>query len=81
MGQAYHSAGSNGFDGLVRITTDENPHSHGVGNLEPTLTVLLLEWQPKYLNIIGITVSSNAEIAVDTSLGILGNLVQIPPSR
>ena len=48
---------------------------------EPTLTVLLLEWQPKYLNIIGITVSSNAEIAVDTSLGILGNLVQIPPSR
>ena len=60
---------------------ENSTFTRGVGNLEPTLTVLLLEWQPKYLNIIGITVSSNAEIAVDTSLGILGNLVQIPPSR
>ena len=34
VGQAYHSAGSNGFDGLVRITTDGKLHIHtGVGNL------------------------------------------------
>ena len=34
MGQAYHSAGSNGFDGLVRITPDGKLHIHtGVGNL------------------------------------------------
>ncbi|HIE69750.1 MAG TPA: xanthine dehydrogenase family protein molybdopterin-binding subunit, partial [Planctomycetes bacterium] len=34
IGQAYHSAGSNGFDGLVRITPDGTLHIHtGVGNL------------------------------------------------
>ena len=34
VGQAYHSAGANGFDGLVRITTDGKLHIHcGVGNL------------------------------------------------
>ncbi|MEZ5489546.1 MAG: xanthine dehydrogenase family protein molybdopterin-binding subunit [Gammaproteobacteria bacterium] len=34
VGQAYHSAGSNGFDGLVRITPDGRLHIHtGVGNL------------------------------------------------
>jgi CO/xanthine dehydrogenase Mo-binding subunit len=34
IGQAYHSAGSNGFDGLVRITPDGILHVHtGVGNL------------------------------------------------
>ena len=34
MGQAYHSAGSNGFDGLVRIAPDGTLHIHtGVGNL------------------------------------------------
>jgi CO/xanthine dehydrogenase Mo-binding subunit len=34
VGQAYHSAGSNGFDGLVRITPDGMLHIHtGVGNL------------------------------------------------
>ena len=34
MGQAYHSAGSNGFDGLVRISPDGQLHIHtGVGNL------------------------------------------------
>jgi CO/xanthine dehydrogenase Mo-binding subunit len=34
IGQAYHSAGSNGFDGLVRITPDGMLHIHtGVGNL------------------------------------------------
>jgi len=34
VGQAYHSAGSNGFDGLVRITPDGILHIHtGVGNL------------------------------------------------
>ena len=34
LGQAYHSAGSNGFDGLVRITPDGKLHIHtGVGNL------------------------------------------------
>jgi len=34
IGQAYHSAGSNGFDGLVRITPDGILHIHtGVGNL------------------------------------------------
>ena len=34
MGQAYHSAGSNGFDGLVRITPDGILHIHtGIGNL------------------------------------------------
>ena len=34
VGQAYHSAGSNGFDGLVRITPDGKLHVHtGVGNL------------------------------------------------
>ena len=33
-GQAYHSAGSSGFDGLVRITPDGIVHIHsGVGNL------------------------------------------------
>ena len=34
IGQAYHSAGSNGFDGLVRILPDGKLHVHsGVGNL------------------------------------------------
>ncbi|MCT8988799.1 xanthine dehydrogenase family protein molybdopterin-binding subunit [Chelativorans sp. SCAU2101] len=34
IGQAYHTAGSNGFDGLVRITPDGLLHVHtGVGNL------------------------------------------------
>ena len=34
VGQAYHAAGSNGFDGLVRITPDGKVHIHtGVGNL------------------------------------------------
>ena len=34
IGQGYHSAGSNGFDGLVRITPDGKLHVHtGVGNL------------------------------------------------
>jgi len=34
IGQAYHTAGSNGFDGLVRITPDGILHVHtGVGNL------------------------------------------------
>jgi xanthine dehydrogenase molybdenum-binding subunit len=33
-GQAYHSAGASGFDGLVRITPDGLVHIHsGVGNL------------------------------------------------
>jgi CO/xanthine dehydrogenase Mo-binding subunit len=34
VGQAYHSAGASGFDGLVRITPDGKLHIHsGVGNL------------------------------------------------
>lgn len=34
IGQGYHSAGSKGFDGLVRITPDGTIHLHsGVGNL------------------------------------------------
>ncbi len=34
VGQAYHSAGSNGFDGLVRILPDGKLHIHtGIGNL------------------------------------------------
>jgi CO/xanthine dehydrogenase Mo-binding subunit len=34
IGQAFHSAGFNGFDGLVRITTDGKLHIHsGAGNL------------------------------------------------
>ena len=34
IGQAFHTAGSNGFDGLVRITPDGILHVHsGVGNL------------------------------------------------
>jgi len=34
VGQAYHSAGSNGFDGLVRISPEGKLHIHtGVGNL------------------------------------------------
>jgi CO/xanthine dehydrogenase Mo-binding subunit len=34
IGQAYHPAGSHGFDGLVRITPDGKLHIHtGVGNL------------------------------------------------
>ena len=34
VGQAFHSAGSSGFDGLVRITPDGRLHIHtGVGNL------------------------------------------------
>ncbi len=34
VGQGYHSAGTNGFDGLVRITPDGTVHLHsGVGNL------------------------------------------------
>jgi CO/xanthine dehydrogenase Mo-binding subunit len=34
IGQAYHSAGFSGFDGLVRITPDGKLHIHsGVGNL------------------------------------------------
>ena len=34
VGQAYHSAGSSGFDGLVRLTPEGRLHIHtGVGNL------------------------------------------------
>ena len=34
IGQGYHSAGSNGFDGMLRITPDGKLHVHtGVGNL------------------------------------------------
>ena len=34
IGQGYHSAGSNGFDGLLRLTSDGKLHVHtGVGNL------------------------------------------------
>ena len=34
MGQAFHSAGASGFDGLLRITPDGKLHIHtGVGNL------------------------------------------------
>jgi CO/xanthine dehydrogenase Mo-binding subunit len=34
IGQGYHSAGTNGFDGIVRITPDGKLHVHtGVGNL------------------------------------------------
>ena len=34
IGQAYHAAGSNGFDGMVRIAPDGKLHIHtGVGNL------------------------------------------------
>jgi CO/xanthine dehydrogenase Mo-binding subunit len=34
VGTAYHSAGANGFDGLVRITPDGKIHIHtGIGNL------------------------------------------------
>src|SRR5262249_50541574 len=34
IGQGYHSAGSNGVDGMLRITPDGNLHVHsGVGNL------------------------------------------------
>jgi CO/xanthine dehydrogenase Mo-binding subunit len=34
VGQAFHSGGSNGFDGLVRLTPDGVVHIHsGVGNL------------------------------------------------
>jgi CO/xanthine dehydrogenase Mo-binding subunit len=34
IGQGYHSAGTNGFDGLLRITPDGRIHLHsGVGNL------------------------------------------------
>jgi xanthine dehydrogenase molybdenum-binding subunit len=34
VGTAYHSAGANGFDGLVRLTPDGKLHIHtGVGNL------------------------------------------------
>ena len=34
VGTAYHAAGRNGFDGLVRITPDGKLHIHsGVGNL------------------------------------------------
>ena len=34
VGQAYHSGGSNGFDGLVRIAPDGKLHIHtGMGNL------------------------------------------------
>jgi xanthine dehydrogenase molybdenum-binding subunit len=34
VGQGYHSAGTSGFDGLVRITPDGKLHVHtGVGNL------------------------------------------------
>lgn len=34
VGQAYHSGGSNGFDGLVRISPEGKLHIHtGVGNL------------------------------------------------
>ena len=34
VGQSYHSAGSSGFDGLVRITPEGKLHIHtGVGNL------------------------------------------------
>lgn len=34
IGQAFHTAGSNGFDGLVRLTPDGTLHVHtGVGNL------------------------------------------------
>ena len=55
IGQGYHSAGANGFDGLVRITPDGKIHVHtGVGNLgtysyastaRAALEVLKCEWE------------------------------------
>jgi len=55
IGQGYHSAGANGFDGLVRITPDGKVHVHtGVGNLgtysysstaRAALEVLKCEWE------------------------------------
>lgn len=55
IGQGYHSAGANGFDGLLRITPDGKVHVHtGVGNLgtysyastaRAALEVLKCEWE------------------------------------
>lgn len=55
IGQGYHSAGTTGFDGLVRITPDGKIHVHtGVGNLgtysyastaRAALEVLKCEWE------------------------------------
>lgn len=55
VGQAYHSAGRDGFDGLIRITPDGRVHLHsGVGNLgtysyasttRPAAEVLGCSWE------------------------------------
>ncbi|MBJ90004.1 MAG: aldehyde oxidase [Woeseia sp.] len=54
VGQAYHSAGRDGYDGLLRITPDGKIHLHsGVGNLgtysyvsttRPVAEILHCEW-------------------------------------
>lgn len=55
VGQAYHSAGRDGYDGLIRITPDGRIHLHsGVGNLgtysyasttRPAAELLKCDWQ------------------------------------
>jgi CO/xanthine dehydrogenase Mo-binding subunit len=55
IGQAYHSAGGSGYDGLMRITPDGKLHIHnGVGNLgthsqaavsRVAAEVLAMEWE------------------------------------
>jgi len=51
IGQGYHSAGSNGFDGLLRITPDGKLHVHqGVGNLGTWSVNSVSRVAPEFLN-------------------------------
>jgi CO/xanthine dehydrogenase Mo-binding subunit len=51
VGQGYHSAGSNGFDGLLRITPDGKLHVHnGVGNLGTWSVNSVSRVAPEFLN-------------------------------
>ena len=52
IGQGYHSAGSNGFDGLLRITPDGKLHVHtGVGNLGTDSWASTARVAPDLLNV------------------------------
>jgi CO/xanthine dehydrogenase Mo-binding subunit len=81
VGQAYHTAGYNGFDGLVRITPDGKLHIHtGVGNLGTySLCVNITSCCLRCWVIIGTIALSSAVEQINISHLTSDSSVQTPP--
>ena len=85
VGQAFHSAGSNGFDGLVRITPDGILHIHsGVGNLgtysyastaRVAADVLKYDWDNCHI------VRGNSSLGLPWNLGQFGSNTSFTMTR